>query len=72
MADYERELRGTDVIAAARQLGDGAHQAVARLVAPDVAIADAARLEQLAPPSAVGVSRGAWLAVFIPLFGEFE
>ncbi|MCB0882382.1 MAG: hypothetical protein KDC33_09245 [Thermoleophilia bacterium] len=73
MADYDRAVTGADAVAAARRaLGPDAAERLALRVAPGAALAGTEDLEALAPPRSLGVGRGAWLAAFTPLFGEFE
>lgn len=72
MADYARELTSEDVAAAARALGTEAAERVRAALPPGAAIHDLDDLARAAPSEALGVSRGAWLAAFSPLFGEFE
>lgn len=73
MADYARPVTGADVAAAAgRALGPDAASRVAGTLAAAAAVPGVEALEALIPPGALGVGRGAWLAAFTPLFGEFE
>lgn len=72
MADYARELTSEDVVAAAQALGADAADRVRAALPPGAAIHDLDDIARHAPPAALGVSRGAWVAAFSPLFGEFE
>lgn len=69
-----REITGRDVHAALREFGGGAGDAVAlrAAVSPWSTFADYEALARACPPESIGLTSGAYAAIFSPLFGEFE
>lgn len=67
-------VRGVDVIAALRELGpaDADPDLLEAWLDPDASFHSLAELERSCPPERIGLSDGAYAAVFAPLFGEFE
>ena len=74
LGPYERTATGADVLACARQagLGDQALGRVSTLLPAGNGVADLDELEVRAGPAALGIAPARWVAVFGPLFGEFE
>jgi hypothetical protein len=74
MGTYDRPVCGSDVIARAQAAGVPA-DVLARVRAIIDPASEVARLEDLAReigPERIGLSPGAWVHIFSPLFGEFE
>ena len=69
-----RAITGRDVHALARHLGGGAIEPdlVEEWIAADSEFADLDELTRACPPERIGLSPGAFAALFAPLFGEFE
>lgn len=69
-----RPITGLDVHAAARRLGGGVvdSSTVERWIAADAAFEDLDDLARACPPERIGLTPGAYAALFGPLFGEFE
>jgi hypothetical protein len=69
-----RTISGRDVRAAARHLGGRGVDvaAVEAAVEADAEFRDLAELARALPPARVGLTPGAFAALFSPLFGEFE
>ncbi len=74
MATYDRPVRGADVAGAVAALPGAAvgPADVLRLIGAEAAFADLDALRAALPPPALGLTPGAWEALFAPLFGEFE
>ncbi len=74
MGTYDRPVCGSDVIARAQSAGAAADvlARVRELIDP---ASEVVHLEDLAGqigPERIGLSPGAWVHIFAPLFGEFE
>ena len=71
---YERAVTGADVQACARQAGLEVTivTRLGTLLTANDGVADLDDLELRAGPGAIGIARARWVAVFGPLFGEFE
>ncbi len=69
-----REITGRDVHAALREFGGGAgdQAALRAAVSPWSTFASYEDLARACPPESIGLSSGAYAAIFSPLFGEFE
>ena len=69
-----RPIRGADLHAQLRAFGPpGADpDAFEAWVAPDAAFASVEEVEEACPPERIGLSPGAFAALFAHLFGEFE
>jgi hypothetical protein len=69
-----RPIFGRDLQAALRSFGpEGADAAALRAAVPDdVAVASYEELARACPPQRLGLTSGAYAALFGPLFGEFE
>lgn len=67
-------VTGADVRAAAvvARLPDAVGRRLTAAVALDDWFGDLDGLARVAGPAALGLGSGRWLAVFAPLFGEFE
>lgn len=67
-------VRGIDVIATLRELGppDADPDLIEAWLDPDMSFDSLAELERECPPERIGLSEGAYAALFGPLFGEFE
>lgn len=66
-----REISGDDVRAAARAVALD-HDALAAAVGPHDAFGTYEELAAVCPPARLGLTPGAHVALFAPLFGEFE
>ncbi len=69
-----RSITGRDVHALARQLGADVvdPHAVEAWIAADAVFGDLADLWRACPPERIGLTPGAYAALFAQLFGEFE
>jgi len=69
-----REITGRDVHAALREFGGGAGDAAAlrAAVSPWSTFGSLDELARACPPASIGLTSGAYAAIFSPLFGEFE
>ena len=71
---WGRAISGRDVHAMARQLGADVvdPDVVEAWIAADAVFDDLAELQRARPPERIGLTPGAYAALFAPLFGEFE
>ena len=69
-----RYIRGADLHAALRTLGPGAYEAdlAEAWIDEDEVFRTVEEVEARCPPERIGLSPGAFHALFAPLFGEFE
>jgi hypothetical protein len=70
----DRPIFGADVHAMLRSLGPGAYEAdlAKAWIDDDDVFSSVEELEAACPPERIGLSPGAFAALFGPLFGEFE
>lgn len=71
---YDRPVLGSDVLARARTAGieEGVCRRIGERLAAGTRVEDLECLGRAIPPAQIGMTPGAWAAVFTPLFGEFE
>ncbi len=70
----DRRIRAEDLLAQLRQRGP-AHADPApleRMASAGASVRSLSEFELLCPAERIGISRGAYVALFGPLFGEFE
>ena len=72
--DDDRHIRADDLLAQLRHAGpnDADPAPLERLAAAGAHVRSLSEFELLCPPERIGISRGAYVALFSPLFGEFE
>jgi hypothetical protein len=70
----DRGVGADDLLAQLRHAGphDADAAPLERLAASGASVRSLSELEFLCPPERIGISRGAYVALFSPLFGEFE
>lgn len=67
-------ITGADLVAALRELGPvhADPELLEAWIDADASFDSLAEFERECPPERIGLSEGAYAAVFAPLFGEFE
>ena len=70
----DRRIGADDLLAQLRHWGPSNTDPapLERLAASGASVRSLSELEFLCPPERIGLSRGAYVALFSPLFGEFE